>query len=113
MAFCEKGPDGRPVWRFASHPIFPGWAADIKRCHAIMGQANVFVRQNPGELPVSVDELKQKLSNPATATEWMSKLSRYVANVPGTTPYWKQKRNQLKALGENLGEAHMYMYFAQ
>ena len=68
MAFCEKGPDGKLVWHFASHPTFPGWAADIKRRHAIMGQANVFVRQNPGELPVSVDELKQKLSNPATAT---------------------------------------------
>ena len=59
---------------------------------------------------MSVDELKQKLSNPATATEWMSKLSRYVANVPGTTPYWKQKRNQLKALDENLGEAHVFLH---
>ena len=59
LAFCKKGPDGTPVWRFASHPIFPGWAADIKRRHAIMGQANVFVRQNPGELPVYSNQMDE------------------------------------------------------
>ena len=107
--YCERDPQsGRLHWRFASHKLFPGWINDIKRRHSITQQGSIFVKQNPGEIPATAEQLLEKLSDRDQAGAWMQKLSRYVANVPGSNAYWIAQRSKLKALSDSLGPAHVF-----
>ena len=49
-------------------------------------QTGMFLKQNPGEAHLTVDELREMAENSDT-TVFMSKISRYVSNIAGTDAY--------------------------
>ena len=50
-------------------------------------QTGMFLKPNPGEAHLTVDELREMAENSDT-TVFMSKISRYVGNIAGTDAYW-------------------------
>ena len=75
--------DGKWVYRFTNHPRFSYWAFNMIQRKRILQQSGVFLKQNPGEAHVTIDELcEMAVSN--SANVFMSKLSRYIGNIAGT-----------------------------
>ena len=78
--------DGKWVYRFASHPRFSFWAFNMLLRKRTLQQTGMFLKQNPGEAHLTVDELREMAENSDT-TVFMSKISRYVGNIAGTDAY--------------------------
>ena len=70
-----------------------------------------FIKQNPGKAHLSVEELQQ-MANNATATNLMSKISRYVGNITGTNAYWHKVRDDLKAIIAHAGPPTFFFTFS-
>ena len=62
----------------------------------VLQQSGIFLKQNPGEAHLTIDELWDMAAN-NNSYLFMSKVSRYVANIPGTDAYWYKVREELKA----------------
>ena len=45
IKFAERLPNGKCTWTFASHPIFPYWALDMKQWHQLLSQANTYLQE--------------------------------------------------------------------
>ena len=67
--------DGKWVYRFASHPRFSYWAFNMLLRKRTLQQTGMFLKQNPGEAHLTVDELHEMAENSDT-TVFMSKISR-------------------------------------
>jgi hypothetical protein len=62
-----------------------------------LGQGSFFLKQNPSEASLSLDDLKQMLlSN--TYDSLMSHIMHYAKNITGTNAYWNQARDDLKTI---------------
>lgn len=96
IKFGEKI-DGKWVYRFASHPRFGYWAYNMLYRRRILGQGSYFLKQNPAEAKLSIEDLRQMLQSNSYDT-LMSKLMHYAKNVSGTNAYWNQARENLKAI---------------
>ena len=60
---------------------------------------------------LTIDELREKaLSN--NYTSFMSKISRYVANIAGTTAYWHKEKENFKAIITNVGSPTFFFTFS-
>jgi hypothetical protein len=86
-------------YRFGCHPRFRHWVRDRIERHRILSQSRVYLRQNPEDGAMTVDEL-QNLVSSSTAASLVAKMSRYVANITGSGPYWYQRRRELEAIFE-------------
>ena len=75
--------DGKWVYRFASHPRFGYWAYNMLYRRRILGQGSFFLKQNPSEANLTLDDLKQMLQS-NSYDSFMSKLMHYAKNVTGT-----------------------------
>ena len=51
--------DGKWLYRFASHPRFAYWALNMIQRKCILQQTGIFLKQNPGEAHLTVEELQQ------------------------------------------------------
>ncbi len=49
--------DGKWVYRFANHPRFSYWAFNMIQRKRILQQSGIFLKQNPGEAHLTIDEL--------------------------------------------------------
>ena len=99
--------DGKWVYRFANHPRFSYWAFNIIQRKRILQQSGIFLKQNPGEAHLTIDELREMAAS-NDATVFMSKVSRYVGNIAGTDTYWDRVREELKAIITNVGGHQHY-----
>ena len=81
IKFAEKI-DGKWVYRFSSHPRFSYWALNMIQGKRILQQSGIFLRQNPREAHLTLDELHQMATSNNSNT-LISKISRYVANIAG------------------------------
>ena len=96
IKFAERI-NGRWVYRFAAHPRFAYWAYNILYRRRILGQGSYFLKQNPSEANLTLDDLKEMLlSN--SYNSLMSKLMHYGKNVSGTNAYWSNAREDLKKI---------------
>ena len=85
MKFAEKK-DGKFFYRFVTHPRFFYWALNmIQRKHALE-QSNCYLKQNPSEQHLTIDELQEMIATNSSAA-LMAKMSRYAANITGTNAY--------------------------
>ena len=78
--------DGKWVYRFANHPRF-SLAFNMIQRKRILEQSGIFLKQNPGEAHLTIDELRE-IAASNNANVFMSKVSRYVGNIAGTNAYW-------------------------
>ena len=110
IQFAENR-NGQWVYRFASHPRFAYWALNMIQRKRVLQQGGIFLKQNPGEAHLTIDELQQMATSNNSAA-FMSKLSRYVANIPGTNAYWHKVREELKAIVTNKGPPTFFFTFS-
>ncbi|CAB4031557.1 Hypothetical predicted protein [Paramuricea clavata] len=68
--------DGKWVYRFANHPRFSYWAFNMIHRKRILQQSGIFIKQNPGEAHLTIDELREMAASD-NSTLLMSKVSRY------------------------------------
>ena len=103
--------DGKWIYRFASHPRFSYCALNMIQRMRTLQQTGIFLKQNPGEAHLIIDELHEMaVSNNSTA--FMSKVSRYVANISGTNAYWHRVKEDLKAIITNVGTPTFFFTFS-
>ena len=77
------------IYRFASHPRFSYWAFNMIQRKRILQQSGIFLKQNPGEAHLTIDELREMAASNNTNV-FMSKLSRYVGNRWSYTLYFQK-----------------------
>ena len=99
------------VYRFASHPRFSYWAFNMIHRKRILQQSGIFLKQNPGEAHLTIDELREMAATNNLAV-FMSKVSRYTANIAGTNAYWNKVREELKAIITNVGAPTFFFTFS-
>ena len=51
------------TYRFASHPRFAYWAFNMIQRHRLLGQGSIFLKQNPSDAKLTVEQLKQMLQS--------------------------------------------------
>ena len=93
--------NGKWVYRFASHPRFAYWAYNILY-RRILGRGNFFLKQNPSEANLTIDDLKEMLQT-HTYDTLVSKLMHYAKNISGTNAYWNRAKDDLKAIITQVG----------
>ncbi|XP_046856025.1 uncharacterized protein LOC124449122 [Xenia sp. Carnegie-2017] len=103
--------DGKWVYRFANHPRFSYWAFNMLQRKQILQQSGIFLRQNPGEAHLTLDELREMAAS-SSANVFMSKLSRYVGNIAGSNAYWNRVQEELKAIITNVGSPTLFFTFS-
>ncbi|CAB4040611.1 Hypothetical predicted protein, partial [Paramuricea clavata] len=103
--------DGKWVYRFASHPRFSYWDFNMIQRKRILQQSGIFLKQNPGEAHLTIDELRDMAAS-NNANVFMSKVSRYVGNIAGTNAYWNRVREELKAIVTSIGAATLFFTFS-
>ena len=103
--------DGKWVYRFANHPRFFYWAFNMIQRKRILQQSGIFLKQNPGEAHLTIDELREMAAS-NNANLFMSKVSRYVGNIAGTSSYWNRVREDLKAIITNVGAPTLFFTFS-
>ncbi len=96
IKFAEKC-NNKWVYRFAAHPRFAYWAFNILYRKRILGQGSFFLKQNPSEANLSLNDLKSMLLSKSYGT-LMSKIMHYGKNITGTNAYWNQARDDLRAI---------------
>lgn len=108
IKFAEKI-NGKWVYRFASHPRFSYWAFNMIQRKRTLEQTGIFLKQNPGEAHLTTEELRE-MATANDSAAFMSKVSRYVANIPGTNAYWHKVKEDLKAIVTNVGVPTFFFY---
>ena len=110
IKFAEKT-DLKWVYRFASHPRFSYWAFNMIQRMRTLQQTGIFLKQNPGEAHLTIDELREMAASNNSAA-FLAKVSRYVANIPGTNAYWHKVKEDLKAIVTNVGTPTFFFTFS-
>ena len=101
IKFAEYS-DGKWVYRFASHPRFAYWAFNMIQRHRLLSQGSIFLKQNPGEAKLTVEQLQQMLKSNSYST-LMSKLMHYAKNITGSNSYWHKAKEDLRATIAQVG----------
>ena len=79
----------------------------------ILQQSGIFLKQNPGEAHLTIDELRQMAASTCNnSAVFMSQLSRCVGNIAGTNAYWNKVREELKAIITNIGAPTLFFTFS-
>ena len=74
-------------------------------------QSGMFLKQNPGEAHLTIDELREMAAGD-NSNAFISKISRYVANIAGSNAYWYKVREDLKAIVTTVGTPTFFFTFS-
>jgi hypothetical protein len=107
IRYGEITPDNQNCWRFASHPRFRFWALNMKQRHQLLSQAKIYFQQNPEDANLSIDDLRSMVGH-LSADLLMKRLQRYAAKVQGSSLYWFQRHQELRALLEQKGPPTLF-----
>lgn len=77
----------------------------------ILQQTGIFLKQNPGEAHLTTEDLQQMAAN-ANCSVFLSKISRYLTNITGSSTYWQKAKEDLKAIIGNAGPATFFFTFS-
>lgn len=80
--FAEKK-NGFWHYRFVQYPRFSYWALNMIQRAQILQQSGIFLKQNPGEQHLTIDELREMVVN-NSSNVFMTELSRYISNISGS-----------------------------
>ncbi len=84
---------------FAEHARFKFWVHSYYKRHQSLNQAKMFMKQNPKELEMTLEELQKALrSKNAKTPAFLRKLQRYSAQVRGSSSFWYRELQKLRAL---------------
>ena len=94
--------DGRNQWRFASHLRFPYWALNMKMRHQLISQTSIYLHHHPADSNLTVEYLRDMVGR-LDSHHLMSRLQRYAAKIQGSSQFWYQKYQELRALLDQKG----------
>ena len=103
--------DGKWVYRFANHRRFSYWAFNMIHRKRILQQTGIFLKQNPSEAHLSLNELREMAATNNTNV-FLSKVSRYVSNIAGSNAYWNRVREDLRAVIASVGAPTLFFTFS-
>jgi hypothetical protein len=104
--YCETI-DGKPVYRFASHPRFPHWIQNIAERDRVRAQSRVYFKKNEGEFNYTPEQLA--VMTTSELTDLTSRMYRYSANITGSAAYMISKRQELEALISTKGPPNFFI----
>lgn len=78
-------------YHFAQQPRISYWALNMIQRAQILQQSGIFLKENPGEQHLTIDELRDMVVN-NSSNVFMAKLSRYISNISGSNAYWHKVR---------------------
>ena len=110
LEYAEKE-NGTWLYRFASHPRFAYWALNMIQRKRILQQTGIFLKQNPGEAHLTTEDLQQMAAN-GNSSVFLSKISRYLRNITGSTAYWQKAKEDLKAIVTHAGPPTFFFTFS-
>ena len=110
IKFAEQKNNGW-MYRFANHPRFSYWALNMIHRKQILQQTGIFLKQNPGENHLSMEELREMVTN-NEGNLVMTKLSRYICNITGSDAYWHKAKEDLKAIIQHVGPPTFFFTFS-
>ena len=99
------------MYRFANHPRFSYWGLNMIQRKQILQQTGIFLKQNPGEQHLTMEELREMVNNNNTNL-FLNKLSRYVTNITGSDAYWYKEKEDLKAIIQHAGPPAFFFTFS-
>ena len=102
IKFGEKK-DEKWRYRFAAHPRFAYWAFNMLQRHRMLSQGSIFLKQNPEESRMSVEELKEMLHSKSYAGVMSTLMHNNATNVTGSDAYWHKAKDDLKAIISKVG----------
>jgi hypothetical protein len=82
---------------------------DRIRRHRALAQCSVFLRQNPEEAALSMEELKAMAAN-GKLDSVIGKMYSYLANVTGSDAYWSKRRRELGSYNATERSWHGFFY---
>ena len=83
IKFAERLPGGKYRWTFASYPIFPYWALDMKQRHQLLSQVNIYLHQHPTDVSMTMEELMEMVSS-TSGKQMVNRVECYVSKLQGT-----------------------------
>ena len=101
-------PNGELYYPFARHARFKFWINDRIRRHRVLGQSTIYLRKNPGDGNLSLDDLRGLLQNHHEAFQVLGRMNAYTANVTGSSSYWKKERNKLLSTIQAKGNGTLF-----
>ena len=110
LKFAESV-NGKWNFRFASHPRFSYWTLNMIQRKRALQQTSVFFKQNPGEAHLTTEELKD-MARKNLSGRFMTRLSRYVGNITGSSSYWHKVQQDLKTIVAQKGPPTIFFTFS-
>ena len=104
---------GKWQYPFVTHDRFMFHMNNMKERHALIGQANIFMRHHDNDANMSIDELRALAQDPAQSRELMNKMQRYAGNIRGTDGYFFARREELQHAVQQIGPLHLFLTFSQ
>lgn len=89
IQFCVES-NGLRFFPFQKDARFVLWANNIKYRHMMTEQGTIYLKQNPGDANMTVDQLKQQLSD-CRRNDVLQRMCRYIANIPGIKHFLTEK----------------------
>ena len=87
--------------RFAKHPRFRYFALNTQMRHRALQNGRIYVRQNPDDGHLSVDELRDMVGHSNQALS--NRVLHFGATLRGTRQFWQKQRSRLTAMVDTLG----------
>ena len=87
--------------RFAKHPQFRYFALNTEMRHQALQTGRIYVRQNPHDDHLSVDELRDMIGREGEV--FSNRVLHYASGLRGTRQYWFKQRSRLIAMVDTLG----------
>ena len=110
LRYCELI-NGVLVSRFAEHPRFVLWVHNLVVRHRMLQEGDVYLQQNPGDANLTSEAIQDMLNNNDNQG-LINRMRLYMANVPGTGPYWHKCNSELKAIIDQKGPPHLFFTFS-
>ena len=106
VKFCEMI-NGERICRFAQHPRFILWIYNLTTRHNTMKQGTIFLKQNPGQANLTIDQLKAMVGS-GNKNDVVKNMQRYLANIVGTPSYWHKVSTALDTVCAVKGPPHIF-----
>ena len=87
--------------RFAKHPRFRYFALNTQMRHRTLQTGRIYVRQNPHDGHLSVEELREMVTHDSDALS--NRILHFGANLRGTRQFWQKQKNRLTCMIDTLG----------
>ena len=87
--------------RFAKHPRFRYFALNTQMRHRALQTGRIYVRQNPHDGHLSVDELREMVTRDSDALS--NRILHFGASLRGTRQFWQKQKKRLTAIIDTLG----------